>query len=141
MQEKRGCDDGVDCKCWVHVVTDLSVLILCSLKVHQMAEVADALAYTGTNVLCVLGGCAGVACQHYIRTFCSKMPQGDLSVQRADQKRHTTFERAMGALGNISLDTIKNTFVKSQQCHRGVNNVSTFAKIQELLFSPLRPEF
>ncbi|EGZ09752.1 hypothetical protein PHYSODRAFT_367588, partial [Phytophthora sojae] len=45
---------------WKPIVTEPSLLILDSLKVHKMAEVLDALACTGTAVQFVPGGCTGV---------------------------------------------------------------------------------
>ncbi|EGZ12138.1 hypothetical protein PHYSODRAFT_515017 [Phytophthora sojae] len=65
VQESAWFDERVTLewieKCWKYIVVKPSVLILDSLSVHKKAEIADALACTGTSVLYVPGGCTGVA--------------------------------------------------------------------------------
>ncbi|GMF37324.1 unnamed protein product [Phytophthora fragariaefolia] len=104
-------------------VVEPSVLILDSLSVHMMAEIADALACTGTSVLYVPGGCTGVAqpldvgvmspVKQHIRCLNSSRSVGRPKQVTPAYRRREIFERAMEGLRFISADTVKNSFHKA----------------------------
>ncbi|KAE9230409.1 hypothetical protein PF005_g3486 [Phytophthora fragariae] len=110
-------------KCRKHIVLEPSVLILDSLSVHKMAEVADALACTGTSVLYVPSGCTGVAqpldlgvmspVKQHIRRLNSSRSVGRPKQVTPAYHRREIFEQAMEGLRFISADTVKNSFHKA----------------------------
>ncbi|EGZ07158.1 hypothetical protein PHYSODRAFT_529700 [Phytophthora sojae] len=99
-------------KCRKYIVVETSVLILDSLSVHKEAEIADALACTGTLVLYVPGGCTGVAqpldvgvmgpVKQHIRRINSSRSVGRPKTVTPAFRRHQIFERAMEGLRCVS---------------------------------------
>ncbi|EGZ19215.1 hypothetical protein PHYSODRAFT_492561 [Phytophthora sojae] len=108
---------------WKPIVTEPSLLILDSLKVHKMAEVLDALACTGTAVQFVPGGCTGVAqpldvgvmapLKQPIRKCYSNRPAVRPRKITPGERRYGMYCRAISGWERITEDTVRNAFHKA----------------------------
>lgn len=110
-------------KSWKYIVTEPSLLILDSLKVHKMDTVLSALADMGTMVLFVPGGATGIAqpldvgvmapFKLRLRQIYSAKYGGKKPPQLAHEKRQDMFQRTMESLDQLTSDTVRNAFKKA----------------------------